>query len=1030
MKEIVAPQYGADIVASGSGPIFAGSEQAGGLTLILGPPNAGKMGLLLRWWRERLDQQPVIVAPNLPAAQDLSSEMVMRTGAVLGADLATTLDGLVRLILRAPVKHLSEFERAVIVARILRSGGFRLFNKGVIRPYLASRLAQLLEQLAAVGHGWGEIETFLERWGKQSMHYGDFALDLSRLAKMYRGVCEQLGVRDRSGSVLEAIERVQAWDRPVGFYGFTSFTPAQRKLVEALASRVEVVLVMPHDESKMIELSPKSEISFWQKRAKHIVEVGRRDQAYSSPAIAYLERHFSGKPAVVTDEPGPAPVSVGGDLAEGVRFLLSSGRQAEAEAAAEQVAELLHRGFRPSDIAVVVRRVEEWRRLLGQVFESCHIPYQVDQSVSLGQTAIGQAFFAAARAVAEQDAEALLSFMRSPYSGLSPELVDLVEVKYRKAGARGFAALVAQAKQQGISDLERVLSLLSVAGQEDAPSFDWQAAARLATHMFEVATAEGVQAEGEAREEPAALRALLGAIEGMLFLSSLDAHGLVPITPDDAITFLREVPVGVASPGLRREAVWVLSAERARARRFAAVLVLGLVEGEFPRTRTSLSLLSKGQQREMENLGWPAFAPEETREDALFALTISRAWQVLVLSARDTDDGGDPCEISRFWIEAKNLLGVRDDQVVRRTLADQVFVPGRAPSLRHFLRALVAEAGLEKLQAAQEHPKISRLLPKIGSDCIAQSSLLLRAEQRPCLRSPVVLRRLAKKRDFSPSELETYLQCPFRWFGQQVMGLEEMEEQEFDERGVGEALHAVLSRVYRVLADRGMLPLTMEALPKANQLVEIALGEIAEQEAWSWSLPSHRLGMARVRVLARLQLNLEARLSREFRVEATEYSLGAGRGVEIDGIRVRGRVDRIDVSPDGALFLVDYKSGTVPKASALGTKDGLQLPLYLAALAVEKHAIPLAGGAYVSPREGKFVGVVRRNWEGTLVDPAMGLRVLDDEEWEALLQNARDVSREAVDGIRAGCISPPSDRDCPSWCALGVVCRARKEVPR
>ena len=98
----------------------------------------------------------------------------------------------------------------------------------------------------------------------------------------------------------------------------------------------------------MIELSP---------------EVG----AYSSPAIAYLERHF------LSDPPPPSlrPPSSG---PQGVRFLLASGQRNEAELVAQHIAALIREGFRPGDIGVIVRRLRTWSSLLGQVFEFVRHP--------------------------------------------------------------------------------------------------------------------------------------------------------------------------------------------------------------------------------------------------------------------------------------------------------------------------------------------------------------------------------------------------------------------------------------------------------------------------------------------------------------------------------------------------------------------------------------------------------------------------------------------------------------------------------
>ena len=74
------------------------------------------------------------------------------------------------------------------------------------------------------------------------------------------------------------------------------------------------------------------------------------------------------------------------------------------------------------------------------------------------------------------------------------------------------------------------------------------------------------------------------------------------------------------------------------------------------------------------------------KEEALFVRAMSRASTFLFLSARDADDAGGYAGQSYYWSHCKSLLCVGDGEVVRRTLADQVYRPEQAPSLRQYLR--------------------------------------------------------------------------------------------------------------------------------------------------------------------------------------------------------------------------------------------------------------------------------------------------------------------------------------------------------
>ena len=206
----------------------------------------------------------------------------------------------------------------------------------------------------------------------------------------------------------EATPGARDWTRPVALYGFTSFTPGQRALVEALSpADVEVLVTFTYDRSRAVNLSTPDEIAWWEARAAEVVEVAPPTRAYDVPggslsgAVLHERR----------DRPEP-PAAFSGSL--GVRFLLASGQRAEAELAAQEIAGLIRSGFRPEDIAVVVRQVHGWSSLLAHVFGSCGIPYHVDDRCVLRETGLGHAFLGALEGLALDDAHGVLDL--SPQS--------------------------------------------------------------------------------------------------------------------------------------------------------------------------------------------------------------------------------------------------------------------------------------------------------------------------------------------------------------------------------------------------------------------------------------------------------------------------------------------------------------------------------------------------------------------------------------------------------------------------------------
>jgi len=382
----------------------------------------------------------------------------------------------------------------------------------------------------------------------------------------------------------------------------------------------------------------------------------------------------------------------------------------------------------------------------------------------------------------------------------------------------------------------------------------------------------------------------------------------------------------------------------------------------------------------------------------------------LLLSARDADDGGGHAGQSYYWSHCKALLGIGEREHVHRTLADQAFDLAGAPSLRQYLRAC-AGRGLEP------HPACGRY------------ALPLAEWGRPGgpakLLCPQVLEELAATDCHSPSALETYLRCPFAWFVEKMIGAKDTETL-VDGRLVGQLLHTVLSDTYDELKSAGALPLRAGNLPHAERIAGTIIEALVRSDECPGTGSERRLVEWRLKRMAANLFAMEVAAGSPLVVDATELPIGRESGVDLGGLAIRGRIDRVDSAPDGALFVIDYKSGNVPAKGKIGTAEGLQLPLYMLALAQERPGRRVVGGAYLSPRQKERSGVVVAGCEDVLGAGAGSCRVAEHDALQLMLEGALKLAREGAEGMMSGRIAPLADRSCPPWCGLGPVCRARR----
>jgi superfamily I DNA/RNA helicase len=108
--------------------------------------------------------------------------------------------------------------------------------------------------------------------------------------------------------------------------------------------------------------------------------------------------------------------------------------------------------------------------------------------------------------------------------------------------------------------------------------------------------------------------------------------------------------------------VQVTSVARVRGRRFETLIVGGLNADEFPRSPPETMLPGSAVEEVMQSFGGTGSRALGTEyEEYLFYLAVTRAKRRLVLSARSTDDDGDPVRLSPFFEVACDSFRDPDD---------------------------------------------------------------------------------------------------------------------------------------------------------------------------------------------------------------------------------------------------------------------------------------------------------------------------------------------------------------------------------
>ena len=209
--------------------------------------------------------------------------------------------------------------------------------------------------------------------------------------------------------------------------------------------------------------------------------------------------------------------------------------------------------------------------------------------------------------------------------------------------------------------------------------------------------------------------------------------------------FLRNTPVRLRDG--RNDTVAVMDVFEARQWHVPEVFVCGLLEGHFPKRPAPEALLTGTVRRRLADQGIPVDTDVDRakQEDFLFEFARTRATERLTLACHRFDARGEPVARS-YW--------------------------------------------LERVVAKPQPARAVRLKPVVERPATGAPALLGDASRR-------ALRKVHAK--IRATAIESFLQCPFQFYGRSTLGLEQSaaEEDPLEARELGTVIHKVIASWYR-----------------------------------------------------------------------------------------------------------------------------------------------------------------------------------------------------------------------------------------
>lgn len=507
------------------------------------------------------------------------------------------------------------------------------------------------------------------------------------------------------------------------------------------------------------------------------------------------------------------------------------------------------------------------------------------------------------------------------------------------------------------------------------------------------------------RTEPgliAEIDALRGHLDDIAAADDVIQEGPVPFAAFvDRLLARMEAPAAIL-----REAGGVLLAPMSALSglRLAHLEAGGLVEGEFPASRSAPLLLSRAARQALAAAGLELPPPPEPTEDELWLSVRSRADTALTAWRTRLDERGRQVAGSLYF---DNAAG-----------GDVAEAPAPAPAEAASRRelAIACTSGWSRGSRVRPDAGPAWAVVRIAAQMEQRRRSFVHAGEFEGAVGAGLRPELTDARAvWSATRLESYRTCPFQFFGSYALRLRELDEEQdsADPATKGTVMHAMLQDALADL-DASDTPLTPDTIDGAVARLRSsgrAIWERAPEERGFG-----RAGLWRIECEPALD-RLEDLLRAEAERSATD-GVTALRGTETEiesvlplapPLAVGARVDRLDTAA-GLAVVVDYKTGSSISRKELDGQIRVQLPLY----------------AYVARERTQAARVIARyawlrarhvQWQLDSDEPADRLLI------DGVVTRAGEVRAAVESGdFRVS----PNVQPCPWYCAFQHVCRVNQ----
>ena len=909
--------------------------------IIVGRAGSGKTFHCLQQAKKILETRPLKteIVFLLPAYQTYRAELELAnlTGGAVNTRM-NSFNRFARQILDetdgALVPRISEIGRRLLLRKILlqrdKAGDLKFFVRAAKQRGFTEFLSDELKELKNYSIDGEKLTQVADSVDDAELK--DKISDLALLSEDFQAILSDK-LTDDENLLARATEMLPNFPTialaEVFVDGFIFFDPQQRNFLRQLfkcAANVHVTLPMDANFNSRENISELGTFNRSFETFKTLKTLAAEAKTDFQVTKLTSTRRFHAETLEILEKRlfNYAPKSFDGS--NGLKFVEAVNKRAEIEATAREILKIVKQGYRLREIGVLVRD-ESYFDLIKPIFELHSLPFFADRKRAAAHHPLAELIRSALEVLQRNwRRESVFRCVRTGFFDISAADVDLIENYVVEFGIKGVNSWqkpwnLFREKNLDKPTLpdEKINALLAninvVRKKIAAPLLKFAERVKNANReVIELTTAlfqlledlhvhekldEWSHAE-EIRGNLALSRENLKIWDDVVDLLEqiVDSLGADTISQKDfesiVVEGLDALEMSLIPPGL--DEITVAQFDQNSLQNSRAIFLLGFTENDFPRRLSEKNLLTDADRLKIH--------------DAQVEISL----------------GGREKALAEKFLIYRGLTEARDFMQISWPAADG---EGKKVSPSILL------AKMQKIFPKIPTEKVSLdVLNNLGSeiDFVAPEKTLSKEIARK-LYAP------ERKIRSSVSKIESFNKCPFKFFAEHGLKLQERVEYKVQTPDIGNILHAVMNNFGRELKNENRTWSSVEKnelVSRVDRILDEITPGLHNKILSSTKTLEHRRERIKNVAVESLERLIELDKVSFFQPKVFEAGFGDVEAKKIADdveLNLSGRIDRVDLSDDGKYFLiVDYKTGkTTLKLEKIYYGLQLQLAIYLGA---------------------------------------------------------------------------------------------------